>query len=160
MKKLITCLLLLLTAAGLLAQQNKPVVAVMPFTVGSGVSASEADAITNIFVIKLVHAGKVEVINRAALETVIKEHNFQAGDLADNEKKAKLGKALNAEFIAQGKLEKIGGSILVSVQLLSIETHEFISGAGSRFADMEEAYRKMDAIVDSLLKSIQTREKN
>ena len=153
MKKLTRCLLLVLAAAGLFAQQKKPVVAVMPFTAGSGINASDADAITSLFCTKLADTGKVTVINRAALETIIKEHKFQAGDLANDEKKAKLGKALNAELIVQGKIEKLGDNILVSVQLTGIET-KLTSEGDFIFANMEKVHEKMDSLADSLLKVI------
>ena len=110
MKKAIFTLLALFAITGLFAQKQ-PVVAVAPFDVISGVSASDAAMITDVFFVRLGNTKKVDLVNRTIVQRVIKEHNFQLEDWSNKEKTAELGKALNADWIVQGDIRRMNNSI-------------------------------------------------
>jgi len=153
MKKAIFTLLALFAITGLFAQKQ-PVVAVAPFDVISGVSASDAAMITDVFFVRLGNTKKVDLVNRTIVQRVIKEHNFQLEDWSNKEKTAELGKALNADWIVQGDIRNMNNGILIIVQFYNIKTFKFEGGTDLRLANADEAYDKMNPLVDSLLQTI------
>jgi len=153
MKKTLFCIFALFTCMGLFAQRQ-PVVAVAPFTAISGISATDASMITRVFFIRLGNAQKVSLVDRSVVERVLQEHRFQTGDWSNSQKTAELNKALNADWIVRGELEKFSNSILVTVQFYDIRTFRFMGGADLRLANVDEAYDKMDPLVNKLIETI------
>jgi len=152
MKKAIFCILAMFVCTGVFAQQ--PVVAVAPFSAISGISATDANMITRVFFIRLGNTNKVSLVDRGVVERVLQEHHFQAGDWSNQQKTAELGKALNTDWIVRGELEKFGSNILVTVQFYDIQTFRFMGGSDLRLANADEAYDKMDPLVDKLVQTI------
>jgi len=152
MKRIFFCIFTMFTCMGLFAQQ--PVVAVAPFSAISGISATDANMITRVFFIRLGNTNKVSLVDRGVVERVLQEHKFQAGDWSNQQKTAELGKALNTDWIVRGELEKFGTNILVTVQFYDIQTFRFMGGADLRLANADEAYDKMDPLVDKLVQTI------
>jgi TolB-like protein len=151
-KALLTAVLVLV---GVMAfAQRQPVVAVAPFDAISGISAAEANMITRVFFIRLGNTNRVGLVDRGVVERVIQEHHFQAGDWSNAQKTAELGEALNADWIVRGEMEKFGSNILVTVQFYDIRTFRFMGGADQLLADADEAYEKIDPLVDILIKTI------
>jgi len=153
MKKIIVCVLTLFAITEIFAQQQ-PVVAVAPFDVISGVSATDAAMITDVFFVRLGNTRKVDLVNRTIVQRVIKEHNFQLEDWSNKEKTAELGKALNADWIVQGDIRTMNNGILIIVQFYNIKTFKFEGGTDVRLANADEAYDKMNPLVDSLIQTI------
>jgi len=153
MKKALFCIFTAFAVSvGLFAQQ--PVVAVAPFDAISGISATDANMITRVFFIRLGNTNKVSLVDRNVVDRVIREHQFQAGDWSNQQKTAELGKALNTDWIVRGELEKFGNNILVTVQFYDIRTFRFMGGADLRLANADEAYDKMDPLVNKLVETI------
>ena len=155
MKKILGCLLLLFTAAGLLAQQ--PRVAIAPFNAASGISASEAEEITNAFYMRLKNKKELDLVYNSVTDRVMREHNFRAWDWSNKDKTAKLGEELKADWIVHGVMEKLGGgsSILVTIEFYDLRTLENMSGGDPiRIVNADDAYDKMDSVVDKLLEAI------
>ncbi|MDR1869490.1 MAG: penicillin-binding protein activator LpoB [Treponema sp.] len=153
MKKALFCIFTAFAVSvGLFAQQ--PVVAVAPFNAISGISAADANMITRVFTIRLGNTQKVGFVDRSIVERVLSEHRFQAGDWSNAEKTAELGKALNADWIVRGELEKFGNNILITVQFYDIQTFRFMSGADLRIANVDAAYDNMDPLVNKLVETI------
>jgi TolB-like protein len=152
MKKALFYIFAMFISVGLYAQQ--PVVAVAPFDAISGISSTDANMITRVFFIRLGNTSKVSLVDRSVVERVLREHSFQAGDWSDQQKTAELGKALNTDWIVRGELETFGNNILVTVQFYDIQTFRFMGGADLRLANADEAYDKMDPLVDKLVQTI------
>jgi formylglycine-generating enzyme required for sulfatase activity/TolB-like protein len=152
MKKTLIVILTLFVCASLFAQQ--PVVAITPFTAISGISAADANAITRVFFIRLGNTRQVILRGSDLVEQVLREHNFQTGDWSNQQKTAEIGRALNADWIVRGELEKFGTSILVTVQFYDIQTFRFMGGSDLRLVNADEAYDKMDPLVDKLIQTI------
>ena len=153
MKKALFCIFTVFAvSAGLFAQQ--PVVAVAPFDAISGISAADANMITRVFTIRLGNTQKVAFVDRSIVDRVLQEHRFQAGDWSNAQKTAELGKALNADWIVRGELEKFGSNILVTVQFYNIQTFRFMGGGDLRIANADAAYDNMDPLVNKLIEAI------
>ena len=155
MKKALFCIFMAFAVSvGLFAQQ--PVVAVAPFNAISGISATDANMITRVFTIRLGNTQKVAFVDRSIVDRVLQEHRFQAGDWSNAQKTAELGKALNADWIVRGELEKFGSNILVTVQFYNIRTFRFMGGGDLRIANADAAYDNMDPLVNKLIEAIAT----
>jgi len=153
MKRKLFFVALVLLGAFVFAQA-KPVVAVASFDVISGVTVDEASMITDVFFVRLGNAQKVNLVNRTIVQRIIKEHNFQMEDWSDEQKTAELGKALNADWLVQGNIRKMNNGILVIVQFYDIRTFSFQGGTDLRLTNADEAYDKMDQLVEKLLQTI------
>jgi hypothetical protein len=88
------------------------------------------------------------------VDRIIREHNFQVGDWSDKDKTAELGKALNADWIVRGEMEKFGSTILLTVSFYNIKTFQFQGGTDARLANAEDVYDKMDPLIDKLIQTI------
>lgn len=117
---------IVITAGSLVGQQQrvsvtheKPRVAILPFDVArvserqvfdkSGVTAfSEAAAqkALNAF----VEMKRFTVIERAAIDKILNEQNFQMGDFADDQTITSIGKLLGTEYIVHGQIQSVSTS--------------------------------------------------
>lgn len=109
--------LVLLSVSGFAAERKKRV-AVFDFdyaTVRSGVAAifgTDVDVgrgITDLLVKRLVQDGTYSVIERQAMDKILKEQNFSNSDRANPNSAAKLGKLLGVDAIIVGAITQFGG---------------------------------------------------
>ncbi|HUL16858.1 MAG TPA: CsgG/HfaB family protein [Terriglobales bacterium] len=98
------------------AQQKKRV-AVMDFEYGTvrssvaaiwGTDQDVGKGISDLLVQKLVQDGKYSVIERNALDKILKEQNFSNSDRADSSTAAKIGRVLGVDAIIIGSITKFG----------------------------------------------------
>ena len=154
-QKIIMCILAMFICSGLLAQQQKPVVAIVPFDIISGaVTDAEADMITDVFSLHLGNTKKVNIVDRRMQDIIMKEPKFQSDDWSDNDKIAKLGEALKADLIVHGRIEKFGNKIMIMVGIYNIHTFMLEGAERLMLANAEEVYDKIDLLVDSSIKII------
>lgn len=92
-------------------------VAVMNFDYGTvkttvaaifGTDQDVGKGITDMMVQKLVEDGKYSVIERAALDKIISEQNFNNSDRADPSSASKIGRILGVDTIIIGSITKFG----------------------------------------------------
>ncbi len=96
--------------------QDKPRVAVLPFDAAkvsdaqvfdkSGVDAF-AEAATQKVLNMFVHLKRFTVIERAVIDKVLKEQNFQAGDWTDQNTMTNLGNLLGTQYIVHGQIQNV-----------------------------------------------------
>ena len=95
----------------------KRLVAVMNFDYGTvkttvaaifGTDQDVGKGITDLMVQKLVTDGKYRVIERAALDKIISEQNFNNSDRADPSSASKIGRILGVDTIILGSITKFG----------------------------------------------------
>ncbi|MDR2792777.1 MAG: hypothetical protein LBB61_03790, partial [Treponema sp.] len=153
MKRAVIAAVMAVTAAGLGWGQQQAVVAVAPFEAKSGISIADANTITEIYSVRLAAARAVRVVTRDALDKVVREHGFQAGDWSDDRKTAALGKALNADWVVRGTLQKLESFYIVTATLLDIKSLEIMGGADMRLNRISDAYDNMG---DFIAQTVQT----
>jgi curli biogenesis system outer membrane secretion channel CsgG len=104
-------------AAAPAPQGPKRLVAVMNFDYGTvrtvvasifGTDQDVGKGITDLMVQKLVQDGKYRVIERAALDKIIAEQNFNNSDRADPSSASKIGRILGVDTIILGSITKFG----------------------------------------------------
>ncbi|WP_348269472.1 CsgG/HfaB family protein [Edaphobacter paludis] len=99
--------------------QRRKRIAVLSFEVGAGElqTAEKLGAkddlglvLSNILVDKIVKAGKVDVVERSAIDKVLKEQNLSNSDRFDNTMAAKIGKIAGVDAILIGSVTQLAGS--------------------------------------------------
>ncbi len=129
MRKAVLCLVVLATLAGLVpaasaqataaapATGRKKRVAIFDFdyaTVHAGIAAlfgQDVDigkGISDLLVTDLVKDGTYSVIERKAMDKILKEQNFSNSDRADPNSAAKIGKLLGVDAIIVGSITQFG----------------------------------------------------
>lgn len=116
----------LLLAAGLvlaspLAAAARPTIAVLPFSadqrvviasadgIFTGTVAGETDLLTSELVQQLVAARKFDVLERARVDDLVKEKQFQQSDYASPEEAPKIARLLGADYFVLGRLDAFSG---------------------------------------------------
>ncbi len=120
MKSKVLCLcamLFVLSVAGFAADRKKRV-AVLDFDYGTvrtnsaalfGTDVDVGRGITDLVVKRLVQDGTYSVIERQALDKILKEQNFSNSDRANPTSAAKIGKLLGVDAIIVGAITQFGG---------------------------------------------------
>src|SRR6202140_1174389 len=108
---------------------HKKRVAVMNFDYGTvrttvaqifGTDQDVGKGISDMLMEKLVNGGQYSVIERAALDKILKEQNFSNSDRADANSAAKIGAVLGVDAIIIGSITQFGRD----------DTHPNVGGAG------------------------------
>lgn len=110
-----TALVLVLSASGW--AQKKKRVAVLDFEYGTvqtwvnsmfGANVDVGKGVSDLLVEKLLETGQYSLIERSALDKVLKEQNFSNSDRADSTTAAKIGGILGVDAIITGSITKFG----------------------------------------------------
>ncbi|MBL7994065.1 hypothetical protein JNM05_01725 [bacterium] len=100
-------------------------IAVLPFTT-KGQAANGGESVTEKMITQLVNMRRFRVIERGAIDQVIKEQNFGMSDMADEQAAVKVGKIAGADAIVLGSVNVETGFAKVSARLIDTETSETI----------------------------------
>jgi TolB-like protein len=154
MKRKITLIFIGLLAINFICQAEQLTVAVSTFEARSGLTAADADAITDLFISALVVDGAVKVVDRTSFDTIIAEMKFQASDWTDSERVAELGKMLKATSIIRGSAMVLAGQAAITATILDLNTAQMVSSATLRMSNIGEVFDKMPAFVKDMMKFI------
>jgi TolB-like protein len=101
---------------------TKPVVAVLRFETTANVSADLGDGVSEMVSGELANSQAVVVVERSAIESVLKEMSIQRSGLTDADA-VKIGKGLNARKVVFGSVRRFGeDTFLLTVRVVDVET--------------------------------------
>ena len=153
LKKLLILILMSLMATSAIFAQNN--IAVSTFDIAGGVvTTEEADAITELFIAELVSTGKVNVVDRANFDKIVKEMKFQASDWSNKEKTVALGNAVNATMVARGQIIKLGSKMYLTSTIIDLKTAIVLSSAREQFDSIDNIFDLLPTYTKKLAKSI------
>lgn len=132
---------------------QKPVAVVVPFD-SSGVPQEEVDVVYRMFLSEFVRTGKCTVVDRSSFDKIKAQQNFQLSDWSNNDKVAKLGKALNANVVVTGQAMKFRAQVMFIVQILDVNSTEIISSSDERVGDVAELFSRFPAMCRELTKNL------
>ncbi|MBD5438845.1 MAG: hypothetical protein HDR37_09850 [Treponema sp.] len=133
------------------ASRKKSSIVIMPFESKSdGIGQEDCDIISEMMESKYVQTGVVTVLNRGTLKKIQAEQAFQNSDWSDSNKTAKLGEALNAQHIVNGKLRSYNGVLFVTVQVQDIRTLAVLASVNMRVSNVEELLNRTSDICENL----------
>ena len=128
MKKLLSFVLMCLMALSMSAQKC----AVLEFRGSASVSVADIDGISEMFMTYFRPAGYT-MIERAQIDKVISEQNFQRSNITDNQA-VQLGRILNASTVILGKVSKLGGQYQVDVRAVNVQSGHDVELEGATFS--------------------------
>jgi len=100
-------------------------IAVMPFTPNTKAQEYQ-QTVTDKMITQLVNLNRFRVIERGAIEAVMKEQKFSLSGLVNEDSALELGKIVGADVIVMGNLILESGFSRVSARVIDIETSENI----------------------------------
>jgi TolB-like protein len=153
MKKAFLSLIFVFTAVFVFAQQL-PTVAVATFDTMGGITQSEAQIVTELFMTELVSKGTVNVVDRNNFDVIIAEMRFQTSDWSDSQKTARLGRALNAHYVIRGQLMKMGNVIYWTATMIDVNTAQVLYSAREQMNDLGEIFGKLSGFCSQMISRI------
>ena len=98
-------------------------VAVMTLKSGSGMSAEEADLICDRLRGELFNTGKVNVMEREQMQTILKEQGFQqSGACTDAACMVEVGQMLGVEKLVTGSIGKLGNLFMINLRVIDVKS--------------------------------------
>ena len=134
-------------------ETQKTVAVVVPFD-SSGVPQEEVDVVYRMFLSEFVRTGKCIVVDRSKFDKIKAQQNFQLSDWSNNDKVAKLGKALNANVVVTGQAMKFRTQVMFIAQILDVNSTEIVSSSDERVGDVDELFSKFPAMCRELTKNL------
>lgn len=114
--------LFMLTAV-LLSQNNKRTLAVMDFD-GFGMSSYEAQTLTERLRTVAVEIGTYIIVERGAMDEILKEQGFQQSGCTSDECIVEVGELMGVEYMLGGTIGKVGNTFTISMRIINVESAE------------------------------------
>jgi TolB-like protein len=90
---------------------------------GDGVTASDAELLTDRMNAELFKTGIVNILERAQMTEILKEQGFQqSGACTDNECIVQMGQLLGVEMMVYGSVGQMGSMYLVNLRAIDVAT--------------------------------------
>lgn len=147
---------LALAAVAALAQQSSPDtrenIAVLTLKNGAGVSAPDAELISDRLRGEFFNTGKVNVMEREQMQDVLKEQGFQqTGACTDEACLVQMGQLLGVKKLATGSIGKLGSMFMINMRMVDVQTGK-ITRVVSRDIDggIEDVVGHLRSICDEL----------
>jgi TolB-like protein len=116
-----------------------------------GVEDGQVRTLTRLMENALQRTQKFEIIDRGAVEDILKEHGFQLSDLSDNRKTAELGKLLNADYLVRPSVMPLAGDLFLEARIVDVNTARMLNSAEVRIRyDLADAYEKLEGFAATL----------
>jgi TolB-like protein len=75
---------------------------------------------------ELRKSNQIQLIEREALNQILKEQEISISDLTDAQSQVKIGRLLSAQYLLMGKVVDMAGTLIVSVRLTDVGTGEIV----------------------------------
>lgn len=135
-----------------LAKKNKMKIAIMDMT-SQNMEAGTALVVTELLRNNLFNTGRYSVLERANMDKLLKEQQFQTTGCSTTECAVELGKMLNMEQMLVGSVNKLGLRFYINARMVDVESGEIMVTATAECYsenDLSEASRD---ITDKLVKA-------
>ena len=110
----------------------KPQVAVLDTVLAAGMDKTVAAPITDKIIEELVNSGKYTVIDRANVEQVLREKEFQlSSGVVRNEEVRQAGEYLGADLVAVANASRVGSTYVITAKMIDVVTGEIVAQASS-----------------------------
>jgi TolB-like protein len=120
--------LLLLLISPVLRGQQLPSLAIIDFE-ALGISAQEAGILTSRLGSHIVRLNVYRAIERAQIEEILAEQDFQLTGCTSDECAVQIGQLLGAQFILAGTFGKLGETYSIDLRIIDVETGSILRTA-------------------------------
>jgi hypothetical protein len=100
----------------------QPKVAVLDAIVQKGIDSSVVIPVTEKVIERLVVSGRYTVLDRANIEQVLREREFQLSGFVSDKEITEAGKYLGADFVVVVKVQKIDTTYFLSAKMIAVKT--------------------------------------
>ncbi len=139
----LSTIILVLISFSLLAAQDDISIAVMDLD-GRGISALEAQTLTDRLRSQLVRTGFVTVVERGQMQTILNEQDFQAAGCTSDECAVEVGQLLNVSIMVAGSIGKLGSTYTIDLRTIDV-------GTGQITESIIRDYRgEIDGLIDEM----------
>jgi TolB-like protein len=129
------------------AFEGEKTVAIYPFTCDNEITQFGEYLVDEIENKILARKDKdIKLLNRANIETLLEEHEFQLSTLVDKSTQVLIGKKISAHYIITGSYYLLGDQISVNIKILDLKTGETLHSSSS-IAEMDD---RIQALLDSV----------
>jgi hypothetical protein len=118
---------LLLTVIAFAAAWSQPKVAVLDAIIPQNMDPSIQGPATEKLIEKLVQSNRFTVLDRANIESVLKEREFQVSGMVSDQDVVTAGKYLGADYVVVAKLSKVGDTNFISGKMINVKTGVIVS---------------------------------
>ncbi|MDR1398938.1 MAG: SUMF1/EgtB/PvdO family nonheme iron enzyme [Treponema sp.] len=144
--------IVLLFAPAMSSTQEKPRLAILPFTGGSG---DDGETIGMLLSFEPEIANTFTVVPRtSAIDSIMKEQEFQRSGLTDTDTISGFGKQLNADFVVAGHIQQFGNHNLVLINIINVETFQQISGDYQEYRSIEDIKNLLPKMTKRMVSAI------
>ncbi|MCH7574694.1 MAG: DUF2380 domain-containing protein [Candidatus Marinimicrobia bacterium] len=91
-----------------------------------GVSAVEAASLTDRLRSELVKTDRVTIVERAAMEQILREEDFQLAGCTSDECAVEVGQLLGVTQMLAGSIGKVGSTYSIDLRLVDVATGEIV----------------------------------
>jgi hypothetical protein len=105
----------------------QPKVAVLDSIIPQNMDPSVISPATDRIIEKLVQSQRFTVLDRANIESVLKEREFQVSGMVSDQDAVTAGKYLGADFIVVSKISKVGDTNFMSGKMINVKTGVIVS---------------------------------
>lgn len=139
-KTIAVVLTLLLSAA---AAFSLPHVAVLETILAAGMDPTAAVPVTDKIVEELVNSGKFTVLDRANVDNILREKEFQlSSGIVRNEEIRQAGEYLGADYVILANASRVGSTYVISAKMIDVVTGEIAAQAST------EKQGKIDVLLE------------
>ncbi len=139
-KSFAVALFLFLCAAAVF---SLPHIAVLDTILAPGMDPTVAVPVTDKIIEELVNSGKFTVIDRANVEQILQEKEFQlSSGIVRNEEVRQAGEYLGADFVIMANASRVGSTYVISAKMIDVVTGEIAAQAST------EKQGKIDVLLE------------
>jgi hypothetical protein len=122
MRKLCAVLgMLILSGAMMFGEEAKPTLAVLDVA-GTNVEQAKLDLVYGYIIDKVNRTGKYSIVERSALDRILKELEISLSDVMDQKTVMEIGKISGAEYIPVSTLTMENDGYYLSMRVISVKT--------------------------------------
>lgn len=129
-----------------LAQADKPLVAVMDFSL-SGISEAEGRVFLDFLSNSIRETGKYRLIEKAERDSLLEEIKFSLSGCADEKCQLEAGRLLSANFMFLGSIGNVGDRYILNIKLVDVLS-------GEALATASDVYGSLNNMVDNSRKLV------
>jgi len=100
---------------------DKTRIAILPLEGKNGIDSGSASAFTEILTENLIGLKRFTVVERAKLQSVLKEQALQNSGCTENKCIVQMGNLLNVQKVLNGSISKVGSKVILSVSVIDVE---------------------------------------
>lgn len=139
-KTIAVALVLLLCATAVF---SLPHIAVLDTVLAAGIDPAVVVPVTDKIIEELLNSGKYTVIDRANIEQILREKEFQlSSGVVRNEEVRRAGEYLGADFVVVANASRVGSTYVISAKMIDVVTGEIAAQSST------EKQGKIDVLLE------------